>query len=96
LVSDGFDVERLSSCSLGGALPFLTLVSRRDERGSLLITTNQAVTHWGTVFGDDVTASALLDRLLHHSHTVMIQGDSYRLKQKRKAGMFGTTSATNA
>ena len=75
---------------------FFQLVSRRYERGSLLITTNQAVTQWGTVFGDDVTASALLDRLLHHSHTVMIQGDSYRLKQKRKAGMFGTTSATNA
>jgi DNA replication protein DnaC len=75
---------------------FFQLVSRRYERGSLLITTNQAVTQWGTVFGDDVTASALLDRLLHHSHTVMIQGDSYRLKQKRKAGMFGTTSAANA
>lgn len=75
---------------------FFQLVSRRYERGSFLITTNQAVTQWGTVFGDDVTASAILDRLLHHSHTVMIQGDSYRLKQKRKAGMFGGTSATNA
>jgi len=74
---------------------FFQLVSRRYERGSLLITTNQAVTQWGTVFGDDVTASALLDRLLHHSHTILIQGDSYRLKQKRKAGMFGTNSATN-
>jgi DNA replication protein DnaC len=74
---------------------FFQLVSRRYERGSLLITTNQAVAQWGTVFGDDVTAAALLDRLLHHSHTLMIQGDSYRLKQKRKAGMFGTKSATN-
>jgi DNA replication protein DnaC len=74
---------------------FFQLVSRRYERGSLLITTNQAVTQWGAVFGDDVTAAALLDRLLHHSHTLMIQGESYRLKQKRKAGMFGTTSATN-
>jgi DNA replication protein DnaC len=73
---------------------FFQLVSRRYERGSLLITTNQAVTQWGAVFGDDVTAAALLDRLLHHSHTLMIQGDSYRLKQKRKAGMFGTTSST--
>ena len=75
---------------------FFQLVSRRYERGSMLITTNQPVTAWGTVFGDDVTASALLDRLLHHSHTLTIQGDSYRLKQKRKAGMFGTTSATTA
>ena len=71
---------------------FFQLVSRRYEKGSLLITTNQAVTQWGAVFGDDVTAAALLDRLLHHSHTLMIQGDSYRLRQKRKAGMFGTTS----
>jgi DNA replication protein DnaC len=50
------------------------------ERGSLLITTNQVVTQWGTVFGDDVLAAAILDRLLHHSHTLMIQGESYRLK----------------
>lgn len=74
---------------------FFQLVSRRYERGSFLITTNQPVTQWGTVFGDDVTASAILDRLLHHSHTIMIQGDSYRLKQKRKAGMFGNTSTAN-
>ena len=71
---------------------FFQLVSRRYERGSLLLTTNQSVTQWGTVFGDDVTAAALLDRLLHHSHTMMIQGDSYRLRQKRKAGMFGAST----
>ena len=70
---------------------FFQLVNRRYERGSMLITTNQPVTQWGTVFGDDVTASALLDRLLHHSHTLMIQGDSYRLRQKRKAGVLGTS-----
>ena len=64
---------------------FFQLVARRYERGSLLITTNQLVTQWGTVFGDEVLAAAILDRLLHHSHTLMIQGDSYRLKQKRKA-----------
>ena len=67
---------------------FFQLVARRYERGSLLITTNQLVTQWGTVFGDDVLAAAILDRLLHHSHTLMIQGDSYRLKQKRKAGLI--------
>jgi DNA replication protein DnaC len=68
---------------------FFQLVARRYERGSLLITTNQLVTQWGAVFGDDVLAAAILDRLLHHSHTLMIQGDSYRLKQKRKAGLLG-------
>lgn len=67
---------------------FFQLVARRYERGSLLITTNQVVTQWGAVFGDDVLAAAILDRLLHHSHTLMIQGESYRLKQKRKAGLL--------
>lgn len=71
---------------------FFQLVNRRYERGSMLITTNQAVGQWGAVFGDDVTASALLDRLLHHSHVLMIQGDSYRLRQKRKAGVLGSSS----
>lgn len=66
---------------------FFQLVARRYEKGSLLITTNQMVAQWGTVFGDDVLAAAILDRLLHHSHTLMIQGESYRLKQKRKAGL---------
>ena len=68
---------------------FFQLVARRYERGSLLITTNQLVTQWGTVFGDDVLAAAILDRLLHHSHTLMIQGESFRLRQKKKAGLLG-------
>jgi DNA replication protein DnaC len=67
---------------------FFQLVARRYERGSLLVTTNKTVTQWGEVFGDDVLAAAILDRLLHHSHTLLIKGESYRLKQKRKAGMF--------
>jgi DNA replication protein DnaC len=80
-----------------GYLPFerrsahllFQLVSRRYERGSILVTTNKAVTLWGGVFGDDMTAAAILDRLLHHSHTLTIQGESYRLKQKKKAGLLG-------
>jgi len=68
---------------------FFQLVARRYERGSLLITTNQLVTQWGTVFGDEVLAAAILDRLLHHSHTLMIQGESFRLRQKKKAGLIG-------
>lgn len=67
---------------------FFQLVARRYERGSMLITTNQLVSQWGNVFGDDVLAAAILDRLLHHSHTLLIQGDSYRLKQKRKSGLL--------
>ena len=71
---------------------FFQLVAKRYARGSLLITTNQVVTQWGAVFGDDVLAAAILDRLLHHSHTLMIQGESYRLKQKKRAGLLGTAS----
>lgn len=68
---------------------FFQLVARRYEKGSMLVTTNQLVPHWGGVFGNDVIAAAILDRLLHHSHTLMIQGESYRLKQKKKAGILG-------
>jgi DNA replication protein DnaC len=72
---------------------FFQLVARRYERGSLLITTNQQVTQWGTVFGDEVLAAAILDRLLHHSHALVIKGESYRLKQKKKAGLLGDSSS---
>jgi DNA replication protein DnaC len=73
---------------------FFQLVNRRYERGSLLLTTNQSVAQWGTVFGDEVMAAAILDRLLHHSHTMLVTGDSYRLRQKRKAGLLGTSPQT--
>ncbi len=57
---------------------FFQLVSRRYERGAMLITSNRAVGEWGTVFGDPVVATAILDRMLHHSHVVTIRGESYR------------------
>jgi DNA replication protein DnaC len=64
------------------------LVSRRYERGSILVTSNLTTSEWGNVFGDPVVATAILDRLLHHSHVVTIRGDSYRLRQKRKSGLL--------
>jgi DNA replication protein DnaC len=67
---------------------FFQLVSRRYERGSMLVTSNRAVGEWGTVFGDAVVATAILDRLLHHSHVVTIRGDSYRLREKRRSGLL--------
>ena len=57
------------------------LVSRRYERGSIIITSNKAFTEWGNVLGDDVLATAILDRLLHHAHLVVTKGDSHRLSQ---------------
>jgi DNA replication protein DnaC len=67
---------------------FFQLVNRRYERGSLLVTTNQRVSEWGSVFGDEVLATAILDRLLHHSHTLLITGESYRLREKRRSGLI--------
>ena len=71
---------------------FFQLVSRRYERGSLMITSNRAVGEWGSVFGDPVVATAILDRLLHHSHVITIRGDSYRLKEKRRSGLVQKTA----
>ena len=67
---------------------FFQLVSRRYERGSILITSNRAVGEWGTVFGDPVVATAILDRLLHHSQVITVRGDSYRLREKRRSGLL--------
>ena len=53
---------------------FFQLVSRRYERGAMLVTSNRAVGEWGAVFGDAVVATAILDRLLHHSHVITIRG----------------------
>ena len=74
---------------------FFQLVSRRYERGSMLVTTNQTITQWGHVFGDETIATAVLDRILHHSHVLVIQGDSYRLKQKKRAGLLGSNKSNH-
>lgn len=58
------------------------LISRRYERGSMIITSNKAFTEWGSVLGDDVLATAILDRLLHHCDVLAINGPSYRLKDR--------------
>ena len=73
---------------------FFALVGRRYERGSLLVTSNRSVSEWGTVLNDPVVATAILDRLLHHSHVVTIRGDSYRLREKRRSGLITTNTTT--
>jgi len=69
------------------------LVSRRYERGSMLVTSNRSVGEWGTVLNDAVVATAILDRLLHHSHVLTIRGDSYRLREKRRSGLLKPNTA---
>ena len=70
-----------------GANLFFQLISRRYERGPMVLTSNQSFGSWGEVFGDRVIATAILDRLLHHAVTLNIRGNSYRLKDKLKAGL---------
>jgi len=71
-----------------GATIFFQLVSARYERGSIILSSNKSYADWGAIFGDPIIATAILDRLLHHSTTVNIRGDSYRLKERKKAGLL--------
>lgn len=76
---------------------FFRLIVRRYEKASLILTSNKSFVDWGELFGDQVLATAILDRLLHHSTTLNIKGESYRLKEKKKAGLLGNpVSLTSA
>lgn len=67
---------------------FFQLISRRYERGAMILTSNRGFGQWGEIFGDAIIATAILDRLLHHSLTINIKGESFRLKEKQKAGVL--------
>jgi len=71
---------------------FFRLVVRRYERASLIVTSNKSFLDWGEVFNDPILATAILDRLLHYSTTLNIKGESYRLKEKRRAGLLSRPS----
>ncbi len=58
------------------------LVSRRYERASLIVTSNKPFSAWGEIFGDEVTAAAMIDRLVHHAEILALKGDSYRLRDR--------------
>jgi DNA replication protein DnaC len=70
---------------------FFQLVSSRYERASLIVTSNKPFGRWGEVFGDDVVAAAMIDRLVHHAEVIALKGDSYRLKN-RDLGRVPTTA----
>lgn len=70
------------------AAHFFRLICERYERGSIILTSNKRFSEWGELIGDETLASAILDRLLHHATTVSISGPSYRLKEKRRAGIL--------
>jgi DNA replication protein DnaC len=71
---------------------FFQLVSSRYERASLIVTSNKPFGRWGEVFGDEVVAAAMIDRLVHHAEVVALRGDSYRLKDR---DLGRTTSTAN-
>ena len=66
-----------------GADLLFQIISARYERGAIIITSNRAYKHWPEIFNNDSTlTSALLDRLLHHAETILIEGKSYRMKDR--------------
>ena len=77
-----------------GYLPFerqaanllFALVSRRYERGSIIVTSNRGFEAWGEILGDAMVAAALIDRLVHHAHIIALKGKSYRLRERGTAG----------
>jgi DNA replication protein DnaC len=74
---------------------FFQVIAKRYERGSLIVTSNLPFGQWDQTFADDATlTAAMLDRLLHHAHVVAIQGESYRLRDKRRAGLVAKRSST--
>jgi DNA replication protein DnaC len=77
-----FPLDRLAAQFL------FQLVSRRYQKGSIIVTSNKSYGEWGDIFADQVLAAAILDRLLHFSTTLSIRGQSYRLREKRRAGVF--------
>jgi DNA replication protein DnaC len=71
---------------------FFQLVSSRYERASLIVTSNKVFGRWGEVFGDDVVAAAMIDRLVHHAEVIALKGDSYRLKNRDLGRVPATTA----
>jgi DNA replication protein DnaC len=76
-----------------GAMLFFQLMSRRYEHASTVLTSNKGFGEWGEVFGDEVMAAALVDRLVHHCHIVNIRGNSYRMKNHADLRLASTPQA---
>lgn len=75
---------------------FFNVIAKRYERGSIIVTSNLPFSQWSNAFADDTTlTAALLDRLLHHAHIAQISGESYRLKDKKNAGIAPPQAIAN-
>jgi DNA replication protein DnaC len=73
-----------------------TLVSSRYERASMIVTSNKPFSAWGEIFGDDMAATAMVDRLIHHAEILSLKGDSYRLKDRDLGPRPGRQSVETA
>ena len=72
-----------------GSKLLFDVIAKRYEKGSIILTSNLPLGQWGQVFTNDTAlTSAMLDRILHHSHILQIKGDSYRIKEKKDAGLI--------
>ena len=68
---------------------FFQVVAERYEKGSMILTSNLNFGQWDETFsGNTALTAAMLDRILHHAHVIQIKGESWRLKDKRRAGIF--------
>ena len=84
LILDELGFKKLPSYS---ADDFFEIISKRYEQGSVIITTNKSFEQWGDIFADSVLASAILDRIVHYSEIIKINGQSYRAKNLKKGGL---------
>lgn len=81
LILDELGLKKLNQNNVDD---FYEVVSRRYEKGSIIVTSNKVFEEWARIFYDPVLASAILDRFIHHCHFVVIKGDSYRMKQSEE------------
>ena len=93
LILDDFGLYPLTPQS---AQDLYEIIAERYERASIIITSNRAFEEWAEVFGNDLLASAALDRLTHHTHTLTIRVSSYRQRQRRKEEPSTTTTLSTA
>ena len=91
LIIDDFGLQSLNPAMIQD---LYEIICERYEQGSILVTSNRAFEEWAEVFGNDLLSSAALDRLTHHAHTLVIQGESYRQISRRKEALQKAKSTT--
>jgi DNA replication protein DnaC len=91
LVLDDFGLQPLSPSA---AQDLYDIISERYEHGSVIVTSNRAFEEWPAAFGNDLLASAALDRLTHHAHSLIIRGESFRQRSRRKEATSNKSTAS--